>query len=1057
MKNRLINGLLAILLLVFHLPLMAEDIDLFTGYLPTEKAVPNVLIIIDNTANWNQQMELEFKALASTIENLPPNSFRIGFMTSAETGNPNNNITGGYIRAAIRLMDTTNQTLYGNLARSFDGDDKGNGGEASLAMAEAYHYFSGGTPYSGNNKVFTDYQGNDLGIAKKDRNSTIASKAIYALGNNALEAFGGTKYNSPVTLGCQKNFIIYLSNNAPQDNRSEIVASETMLRNAGGSAAQISLSPSGSQDSVGDEWARFMYKSTLNVVTYVIDVDPVTTGQGPGWTRLLKSMADESEGDYFSVTSSTDGGAKIAEALGKIFSEIQSENSVFASVSLPVSVNTQGTYLNQVYVGMFRPDGNAFPRWHGNLKQYKMGLVSEQIKLLDANGDQAINSGSGFITECSRSYWTPATVDTYWDFPNDFDSTQTCLAVPNSGVSNYPDGNVVEKGAQAYETRNEASRTIYTCSPSSCTSLTVFNDTNVTQTMLGAADATEHQELIDWARGIDVDDENENGNTTTEIRSTVHGDIVHSRPVAINFGTNDAPKVVVFYGGNDGMLRAVNGNRSASIESVSAGDELWAFMPPEFYEHIKRNRDNNIKVNYLGSFAALELELADAKAADPYDPDAEAAAQAALDAVKASRQPKPYGMDGAVTAYMDDTSTWIFSGMRRGGRAYYAFDVSDPTASPSLKWRVGCPEQDNDTGCDAGFTDIGQTWSSLQVLKSEGYKNGEIYEPMVIAGGGYDTCEDDDPNSCSSGIKGSKIYVLDADNGTLLKALNTERSVVGDVLVVKNVETGLATHAYATDTGGNIYRVNMGTDAPADWTITHIADLGCDTTASCAANRKFMFRPDVLKLGDTYVLSIGSGDREKPVSGYASAKTVANHFFMIKDQPSNVEWLSSENSTCGADVICKNSLVELPADADTAPSGDDLAAKKGWYLNLQSTEQVVTSAITVYGVVTFSTHMPFDPDRSGEEVCEADLGKAFVYNINYADGATENNTDKRFEVVSGGGLPPSPIAGLVSLDDGETVPFIIGADPDSPLESKDPPVPSVGSQPKSKVYWYIEQ
>ena len=48
----------------------------------------------------------------------------------------------------------------------------------------------------------------------------------------------------------------------------------------------------------------------------------------------------------------------------------------------------------------------------------------------------------------------------------------------------------------------------------------------------------------------------------TDNRLSMHGDVVHSRPVAVNFGTTDAPKVVVFYGGNDGWLRAVNGNRT---------------------------------------------------------------------------------------------------------------------------------------------------------------------------------------------------------------------------------------------------------------------------------------------------------------------------------------------------------------------------------------------------------------------------------------------------------------------------------------------------------------
>ena len=42
--------------------------------------------------------------------------------------------------------------------------------------------------------------------------------------------------------------------------------------------------------------------------------------------------------------------------------------------------------------------------------------------------------------------------------------------------------------------------------------------------------------------------------------------------------------------------------------------------------------------------------------------------------------PKPYGVDGAITAYHEaGGNTWIYATMRRGGRALYAFDVTDPT------------------------------------------------------------------------------------------------------------------------------------------------------------------------------------------------------------------------------------------------------------------------------------------------------------------------------------------------------------------------------------------
>jgi len=162
-----------------------------------------------------------------------------------------------------------------------------------------------------------------------------------------------------------------------------------------------------------------MKQSMLDVTTYAIEVNPSTTGQGPGWSKLLRSMAEGvGGGKYMAVNSSADGGAQISTAVNKALSEVQAVNSVFASVSLPVSANTQGTYSNQVYIGMFRPDSGAYPRWTGNLKQYRLGYVNSALRLVDADAQGAVNGLTGFITECARSFWTPSidATDDYWAF-----------------------------------------------------------------------------------------------------------------------------------------------------------------------------------------------------------------------------------------------------------------------------------------------------------------------------------------------------------------------------------------------------------------------------------------------------------------------------------------------------------------------------------------------------------------------------------------------------------------------------------------------------------------
>ena len=339
---------------------------------------------------------------------------------------------------------------------------------------------------------------------------------------------------------------------------------------------------------------------------------------------------------------------------------------------------------------------------------------------------------------------------------------------------------------------------------------------------------------------------------------------------------------------------------------------------------------------------------------------------------------------------------------------------------------------------------------------------------------------------------GRHVYVVDADTGVRLKTFNTERSVVADVFMVsyRCPDTDAAADdpdnpdddrgacldadgdidgklkwAYVADLGGNLYRISgatantpIGTTPPDDWTMTKIASLGCATAAPCTANRKFMFAPDVVEKDGIYYLLIGSGDREKPLDSWPSAYGTANRFYMIKDKATESAWLDDTCDTGDAapndKVICEGSLFGITTAAD--PSASELADKKGWYLQLRDHEQAVTSAITVFGITTFSTHTPTIPVEGS---CESDLGVARVYNVRYANAAAKpgENNNRDAQLPPDSGLPPSPVAGQVTLDDGSTYPFIIGADPASALEGSLPSSPSTGTQPKSLTYWYIQK
>jgi type IV pilus assembly protein PilY1 len=148
-----------------------------------------------------------------------------------------------------------------------------------------------------------------------------------------------------------------------------------------------------------DAWARFLYNygakvgagAYRHITTYTVDV--CNSACDTNQAALLNSMATLSYGRYFKATNLS----AIVTALQTIFSQVQAVNSVFAATTLPVSINVRGTNLNQVYIGVFRPDGQLSPRWLGNLKMYKLGVGSNGLQLIDATGTAAINLNTGFV------------------------------------------------------------------------------------------------------------------------------------------------------------------------------------------------------------------------------------------------------------------------------------------------------------------------------------------------------------------------------------------------------------------------------------------------------------------------------------------------------------------------------------------------------------------------------------------------------------------------------------------------------------------------------------
>ena len=96
--------------------------------------------------------------------------------------------------------------------------------------------------------------------------------------------------------------------------------------------------------------------------------------------------------------------------------------------------------------------------------------------------------------------------------------------------------------------------------------------------LTGATGEPTMDELVRWARGEDLRDEDSNlANDWFARRWATR--CIRSQPPLVYGGTATNPDVVIFTATNDGYLHAIAGD---------TGQELWAFMPKELMSNLTR-------------------------------------------------------------------------------------------------------------------------------------------------------------------------------------------------------------------------------------------------------------------------------------------------------------------------------------------------------------------------------------------------------------------------------------------------------------------------------------
>src|SRR5690606_23117892 len=409
---------------------------------------------------------------------------------------------------------------------------------------------------------------------------------------------------------------------------------------------------------------------------------------------------------------------------------------------------------------------------------------------------------------------------------------------------------------------------------------------------------------------------------------TLWGDPMHSVPLMVNYGTYAN---YVFVSTNGGMLHIID---------TDDGDEVATFMPYELFKQSKK-------------FTIDKPALA------------------------ADNKRQIYGLDGSWVAWRKSGETledapekvYIYGGMRRGGKHYYALDVTTPS-SPKLKWQISKGDQ--------GFERLGQTWSTPTLTKVK-TTTGEV--PALIFGGGYSPEDHDGPKHTRSteDEEGNAVYIVNAESGDLIwSALATNEmkwSIPGGISVVDIDFDGVADHLYFGDLGGQLFRADMS-DTGQKPSVTRIANLG----GTGADHRRFYEAPAVAyaRAGVKNLLYVvaGSGYRAHPLD----EDTNEGIFVVIDDgalQPSSAPVATLANM---ANVV--TNAVET--------------THRGWYYLFEeeterSGEKSLSSPVIFDNTIMFTTYAPTE-DEEQDNPCAVRYGGAYLHTVHMRTGAAASLT-----------------------------------------------------------------
>jgi type IV pilus assembly protein PilY1 len=567
---------------------------------------------------------------------------------------------------------------------------------------------------------------------------------------------------------------------------------------------------------------------------------------------------------------------------------------------------------------------------------------------------------------------------------------------------------------------------------------------------LRAANSTEGTNIINFIRGDTVSGyRNRNVTVDGNSRTWRLGDIIYSSPISVGspadrfdlknqdesynefYNKYKDRRHVVYVGANDGMLHAFNGgffhqgddpSTANAVEhgwfttdSNPLGQELWAFVPQELLPHLKwltgTDYDSSQHVYYVdGTPRIVDAQI--------FTPDA----VCATDLNDAGCvHPSGWGTvligsmrlgGGLLKTDLNGDGDTTDSGEDRFRSVYFAMDITDPEAAPTLLWVFKDP--------DLGFT---TSWPSIMRFNSTTWYLTFGSGPLSYRG---ERDKTNSPTSTNNKFESTvseygQIYAVNLKTGALVRKFTlTDRyafmgdstvydmplNYVSDVLYIGETFYNRTTSQWT----GKMYRLlTYGSSDATTWVLSTLYNpdkpITVKPTATMDKNNRLW-----LYFGTGRFFSGGANSDQSDTSPQA--------MYGIKESGPNGCWNGATWRTNCSNTIPSTTGTLFDATAASVSVGgactgcgtastltgliggvinSSVNEKEGWVINLSGGERVIVESTVLGGIVAATTYTP-DTDvcaSQGTNTLYAmyfESGTAYSGSVIGTTGSTVNRT-----------------------------------------------------------------